>query len=322
MSTEVVFEDESEFIATVSDIRNDNSEIAYVVCGHIDGNPNLIKILFTGKDTSEISSKMDPNEAMYVLARYEVKFDQLVNGKFIYIHWIGENVPIKQKGRYIVVRGSVEPRFSPYHLQVEASNPEDLDSEKMFHMLNETTGITSRVIETVEVPPWQMRGFTQTQLPQREKKTHFDVVAVSAKGAEVDVLPDVFEAVSKVRSDDDPATWMVAGYMDANPDGPIQCIDCGEGGLDDLTGCLEDLTPMYGLFRVTHTDSDDITTIKFVYIVWIGTDVKPLTKAKVSTHKGMAEALFGPVHVRVYASEISDINENNIMDKIRQQAAQ
>lgn len=50
--------------------------------------------------------------------------------------------------------------------------------------------------------------------------------------------------------------------------GPIQCIDCGEGDLNDLTRCLEDLTPMYGLFRVTHTDVDDITTVKFVYIVW------------------------------------------------------
>ncbi|BFZ20309.1 hypothetical protein BsWGS_23348 [Bradybaena similaris] len=321
MSTEVVIEDEAAFNTAISDVRNDESDIRYMICGHIDGNPNIIKVLFTGNDTSEISTKMDPDEAMYVLARYEVRFEVLVNVKFIYIHWIGENVPIRKKGRYIVVHGSVESRFSPYHLQVEASSPEDLDSEKMFHMLNETTGITSKVIEPVEFPPWQMRGFTQTQVPHREKKTNFEVVAVSAKGAEVDVLPDVFEAVSKVRSDDDPATWMVAGYMDANPDGPIQCVDCGEGDLNDLTRCLEDLTPMYGLFRVTHTDVDDITTVKFVYIVWIGTDVKPLTKAKISTHKGMAEALFGPVHVTVYASEISDITENDIMDKIKQQAS-
>lgn len=67
-----------------------------------------------------------------------------------------------------------------------------------------------------------MRGFTQTQLPQRDRKANFGVSAVAAKGAEVEIVPDVYEAVARVRSDSDPATWMVAGYKDANPKGMKQ----------------------------------------------------------------------------------------------------
>ena len=42
----------------------------------------------------------------------------------------------------------------------------------------------------------------------------------------------------------------------------------GEGSLADLKAGLDDSLPMYGLYRHKHTDADEITTVKFVYIVW------------------------------------------------------
>ncbi|KAK0065608.1 hypothetical protein BgiMline_020825 [Biomphalaria glabrata] len=322
MSTEVSFQDEAAFHSAIADVRNDASEVNYVLCGHVEGNPNKIDVLYTGTDTSEIGSKMDPAEAMYGLARYETKFDLSTTVKFVYIHWIGDKIAIGKKGRYGVVHGSIESRFSPYHLLVEASSPADLNSDKILQTLMETAGTKSKVLDDDQVTNRQMRGFTQTQLPQRDKKSSFGVSAVSAKGAEVEILSDVREAVSKVRMDGDPATWMVAGYRDANPKGPLQCMGCGEGGLEDLKSCLDETLPMYGLYRVTHKDADDITTVKFIYIIWVGTKVKPMAKAKISTHKGTAEEIFCPAHVTVYASELSDINERDIMEKIKQQAAQ
>ena len=41
-----------------------------------------------------------------------------------------------------------------------------------------------------------------------------------------------------------------------------------------------------------------------------------MTKAKISTHKGTAEATFGPYHVSIYANDTSDISEDIIMDKV------
>lgn len=87
MSTEAVFEDESAFTAAISDVRNDSSDINYVICGHVGGSPNLIGVLSTGSNISEIGSRMDPSEAMYGLARYETKFDLSTTVKFVYIHW-------------------------------------------------------------------------------------------------------------------------------------------------------------------------------------------------------------------------------------------
>ncbi|KAH9487626.1 hypothetical protein Btru_070279 [Bulinus truncatus] len=286
-----------------------------------DGSPNKIGVLFTGTDPSEMGSKVDPSEAMYGLARYETKFDLSTTVKFVYIHWIGDKIAVGKKGRYGVVHGSIESKFSPYHLLVDASSPGELNTERILQTLMETAGTKSKVLEDDQLSNRQMRGFTQTQLPKRDKKSSFGVSAVSAKGAEVEVLSEVREAVARVRLDSDPATWMVAGYKDANPKGPVICMGCGEGGLDDLKSCLDETLPMYGLYRVTHTDGDDITRVKFIYIAWVGTKVKPVAKAKISTHKGLAEEIFCPAHVTVYASELSDINEREIMEKIKQQAA-
>ena len=41
-----------------------------------------------------------------------------------------------------------------------------------------------------------------------------------------------------------------------------------------------------------------------------------MTKAKTSTHKGWADETFSPSHVTVFANELSDIVEGDIMEKV------
>ena len=87
MSTEASFEDEAAFTSAIQSVRNDESDLKYVICGHVEGKPNLIRVLYSGSELSEISSKMDVAEMMYGLARFEVKFDMSTTVKFVYIRW-------------------------------------------------------------------------------------------------------------------------------------------------------------------------------------------------------------------------------------------
>lgn len=59
------------------------------------------------------------------------------------------------------------------------------------------------------------------------------------------------------------------------------------GGLVDLFGfCLF-------VFSFHQQDVvDGITTVKFVFITWVGENVKPMTKGKISTHKSTIEKAF------------------------------
>ncbi|WAR30373.1 hypothetical protein MAR_032915 [Mya arenaria] len=50
--------------------------------------------------------------------------------------------------------------------------------------------------------------------------------------------------------------------------------------------------------------------------VRVGNAVKPMTKAKISTHKGSLEKAFGPFHVAIFASDESEISEKAIVEKV------
>lgn len=42
-----------------------------------------------------------------------------------------------------------------------------------------------------------------------------------------------------------------------------------------------------------------------------------MTKAKISTHKGIAESAFGPFHVAIFASDQADVSEKAITEKVK-----
>lgn len=309
-----VVDGEINFQEAITSVRSDASADKYVLCGHVDGDPNRMQVLRVGQATDELSSLLDESQVMYALGRYETKFDMSTTVKFVYFRWIGETVPMGKKGRYGVVKGNAESMFSPYHLFVESSNVEDFADDSILQQLEETSGTKSKVLESTEGR--QMRGFTQTQLPSRDNKAKFGVSAVSKAGAPVDVDPGLVELVADVRSDASPLSWVVAGYRDNSPKGPIEIVGSGEGDLSEMKEVLSADAPMYGLYRVTD-QMDGITTVKFVYIVWIGEDTKPMTRAKISTHKGVAEETFTPAHVTIFASDQSDVSESVIMDKVK-----
>ncbi len=43
--------------------------------------------------------------------RFQEQIDQSSTVKFVYIHWIGKQVPFTMKGRYGIVHGSVKKSF-------------------------------------------------------------------------------------------------------------------------------------------------------------------------------------------------------------------
>ncbi|XP_025114512.1 uncharacterized protein LOC112576354 isoform X2 [Pomacea canaliculata] len=314
MATTIEVADGNAFHEAIASVRSDATEDTYVLCGHVNGDPNRIQVLKVGQDTSELATLLDDSQVMYALGRYETKFDMSTTVKFVYFRWIGDKVPVAKKGRYGVVRGEAEALFSPYHLFVESSNAEDFNNDRILQQLEETSGTKSKVLDSTEGR--QMRGFTQTQLPTRDNRAKFGVSNVAKEGAAVGVEDEVLAQVAAVCNDANPVSWLVAGYKDNNPKGPIVVVGSGEGGLGEVTSLLDPAVPMYAFYRVTDK-VDDITTVKFVYIVWIGESTKPMTRAKISTHKGVAEQTFTPAHITIFASDLSDLSENIIMQKVR-----
>jgi hypothetical protein len=83
----------------------------------------------------------------------------------------------------------------------------------------------------------------------------------------------------------------VASYEDNDVKKPLILLGSGNEGLSALKEMLKTDIVAYGLLRVTDI-VDDISTVKFVFIQWVGEDVKPMSKAKISTHKSEIEKVF------------------------------
>ncbi|XP_045197912.2 uncharacterized protein LOC123552361 [Mercenaria mercenaria] len=312
MSTSASFDNPEEFQEAMASVRNDASEDVYVIVGHIDNDPARVGVLKVGQSVDELADLVDSEQVMYILARYESTFDMSTTVKFVYFRWLGENVAFTKKGKFGVVHGSIQEKFNPYHLFIETGSVDDFLADKILQQLEENTGKKSKVLESTQ--GHQMRGFTATQLPERERSAKTGPL-MSSVGATVKISEDVLEAISTVRHDENPTRWLVAEYLDGSPKGPIILTATGEGDSDEIVEVLSEDKPMYALYRTADV-VDDITIVKFVYIIWVGNSVKPMTKAKISTHKGIAESTFGPFHVAIFASDSAELSEKAITEKV------
>ena len=58
MSTSVGVEDEQAFRAALAAVRSDASTTRYLLCGHVDGNPNKVTLVAAGDDPADLASQV------------------------------------------------------------------------------------------------------------------------------------------------------------------------------------------------------------------------------------------------------------------------
>ena len=70
---------------------------------------------------------------------------------------------------------------------------------------------------------------------------------------------------------------------------------------------------LYALVRVSQ-QVDRSTTVKFVLVSWVGEEVPPLRKAKLSTLRGAATEVLSPFHVEVLnANDTTELTHAHLM---------
>ncbi|KAK2164801.1 hypothetical protein NP493_1398g00049 [Ridgeia piscesae] len=320
MSTTAEVADGDRLQEAIRALRSDNRPPecrAWLIVGHVDNNPTLIDVV--AQDTSPDASIGDDffahlhdDQMMYCLVRLCTSFDMATTVKFVYIHWIGDNVPFVKKGRYGVVHGSIEQHFNPYHALIETGSLEDLKEDELVKKLEEGSGTRNHVIEG-SLEGRQERGFTAHAV---KKQVTTQLRNVAPSGASVEVTQELTDALMEVRQDTSDVSWMLAGFEDNNLKRPLALVAKGTGDISELRDSFLDDQVMYALYR-TSDCIDDIKTVKFVYIYWIGEKTRPLMKGKVSAYSGPIQHIFSPMHVSLSFTAKSDIKEDVIRDKVR-----
>jgi hypothetical protein len=109
--------------------------------------------------------------------------------------------------------------------------------------------------------------------------------------------------------------WVLFTYSDSAKN-TIQLVGSGSGGVEEFKTHLDESKMFYGLVRVTDR-IDNSVTVKFVFICWCGNKVPFVQKGKMTTHKGSITQLVGQFHTDLNCSDLSEVSEDLIMNKVQ-----
>lgn len=334
MSTEVEIPDAEAFQDAMARIRSDEDPCNWGLFGHCDGNPNQLKAINCGSEGLEemVDSLLD-GEMQYALVRVQEEFDLSTTIKFVYIRWSGCNVPFARRGKYGVVQGSIESHFTPYHSSIETDSPDDLTTDAVMSKVQEQSGSKSKVLEAAEAKTRPERGFTSgtttktdstgatpTKSSQMKNvgkmgSSFTGMTGMAKSSGGMRTSEEVADVIKAVRDDGNDTIWCTVAYEKNDPKKTLVVENTGSSQDDFPDQFRGDSTILYGLIRVNDV-VDGIDTVKFVYVQWLGENVKPMSKAKVSTHKGALENQFKPFHVSIFATIQSEVSLRVILDKV------
>ena len=154
--------------------------------------------------------------------------------------------------------------------------------------------------------------------PRLRRRAHLPVPNTMQTLRSVKVhAPNLLKAaLSDVRSDASPTDWALCAL---EPDGSsLRLVGKGEGGAEALAAQLSDDAVFYGLVRRTD-QIDKSTTIKFVFLSFIGSALSTMKRAKVSTVKGAVSEVFAPFHAELMsATEPSEVTSATVDALVRE----
>ncbi|KAG4078981.1 hypothetical protein HA402_001636 [Bradysia odoriphaga] len=131
---------------------------------------------------------------------------------------------------------------------------------------------------------------------------------------QLDNESELREAQAALFNDNSVSGWLLLNYVG---DTTVHFAAGGEGGAEDVVSHLEDDQIQYILIReggIPEVGSSK-TTIRDVFIAWIGPNVDVIEKGKKTAMLGDAENMLQPFHASITALNRDNFNDVNIIDR-------
>jgi hypothetical protein len=214
-----------------------------------------------------------------VFAILGVVFDEgdFSSVKKLFLTWVGPAVKPMVRARSSQHRVSLY-NFANKHValagEVSAQDKDELTQKKLIEKLENSfvtrEGDSSKAQQAVAQ---QRAGAAQTK-----GKEHFEFTNEE----------DAKQAIADVRSESTKTTWVVFG-SESNKD-TLTVLGKGPGGLDDFSKFFSEDNIVYVVYAVTVAEKgehggDDYNVVKNIFISWVGSNTKPLVKARSSQQR-------------------------------------
>jgi hypothetical protein len=128
--------------------------------------------------------------------------------------------------------------------------------------------------------------------------------------------PEVLEAYEAVRSDKDETNWLLISDDPAVRNRLVLSAK-GSGGLPELVPQLEDGQVQYAYVRIEYANDAESKRIKFILVVWIGKDIRPLRRGRIFTESAEITKVLSHYSIQVDASSTADLVEEDIVKRLR-----
>jgi len=156
---------------------------------------------------------------------------------------------------------------------------------------------------------------------QVKKQTSFNSNSLTrpmmSRSDEVKFDQSIIDGIGRVRNDNDPTTWVIGAYKDDDISKPVELFASGTGDVNEMKTHFTPEKICYSLIRVIDV-YENIPTVKFVFIYWLGSKVSVMKKAKISVHKGKVNEMFSNFHVDFMISSLNEISNEIVNRKVSQ----
>lgn len=133
-----------------------------------------------------------------------------------------------------------------------------------------------------------------------------------ADGPKLDDEAAIKNAIADVRNDSHESDWAACTYADNKT---LTLLGSGSGGVAELVAQVTDDKVVYALVRKEEV-IDVSTTIKFVFVRFVGDNCPRMLRARLGTHSGAIAGVFEPYHADLDTEEVSEITDENLSNLI------
>jgi len=139
------FNEEEECRAAIAEVRNDECPTVWAVFG-TDKATGGARLLGKGVEREEMDALLTDKVVAWVLLRRNLRIDESETTKFVFINWIGDNIPRMLRARLGTWSGVVQDFIQPYHVDINASSLDEITEDIIMNTIQEAAGTKVHVL--------------------------------------------------------------------------------------------------------------------------------------------------------------------------------
>ncbi|EGG20696.1 putative actin binding protein [Cavenderia fasciculata] len=137
---------DDEVRAAIKDVRNDQTATTWALIGYKPDNSTLTVIATGSGSVDELAPHLSSSIVAYGLVREVERFDLSDTVKFVFLNFVGEDIPRMFRAKLGTHSGVVKETFAPFHVDFQASQASEVTADSVTKTISSNSGTSSRVI--------------------------------------------------------------------------------------------------------------------------------------------------------------------------------